>query len=361
VRRRARATVFLLALLLSGCSAFEAVDYYWQGTAGEFDILARAKPVDEVIAQGEDAALSIRLARAREIRAFASSELGLPDNRSYTRYSDVGRPFVVWNVYATPALSLKPRQWCFPIAGCVNYRGYFREAEARAEAERFRALGDDVYVSGVPAYSTLGYFDDPLLSTFVRWPETEVARLVFHELAHQVLYVKDDSVFNESFAVTVEEAGVTRWLAAQNSPKLDAEFARAQRYRMIFRDLVNSTRTRLAAIYAGEASDEAKRAAKAEALEAMGAAYTAAKTADPGFAGYDRWFRGYANEGPNNASLASVALYTAQVPAFEALLAQEGGDLPRFYLRVKTIAALDKPDRQRALAQAAPAAVTLSH
>jgi len=350
----------LLALLLAGCSAFEAVDYYWQGTAGEFDILARAKPVDEVIAQGDDGALSVRLARARDIRVFASRELGLPDNRSYTRYSDVGRPFVVWNVYATPALSLKPRQWCFPIAGCVNYRGYFRESEARAEAERFRALGDDVYVSGVPAYSTLGYFDDPLLSTFVRWPETEVARLVFHELAHQVLYVKDDSVFNESFAVAVEETGVKRWLAAQNNPKLDAEFARAQRYRAIFRDLVNSTRARLAAIYASDASDDAKRGAKAEALTAMSDAYAAAKAADPGFAGYDRWFKGYANEGPNNANLASVALYTAQVPAFEELLAQEGGDLPRFYARVKEIAALEKPDRQRALGRAAPSAVTLS-
>jgi predicted aminopeptidase len=347
-------------VLLAGCSAFEAADYYWQGAAGEADILARAKPIDEVIAQGEDAALNARLARAREIRAFASRELALPDNRSYTRYSDLGRPYVVWNVYAAPALSLKPRQWCFPVVGCVNYRGYFREADARAEAERHRAQGDDVYVSGVPAYSTLGYFDDPLLSTFVRWPATEVARLVFHELAHQVLYVKDDSVFNESFAVAVEEAGVLRWLATQNDPRLHAEFARAQAHRVVFRNLVGATRARLTAVYAGDAPDAEKRAAKTEALAAMRDAYAATKAAEPGFAGYDRWFAGYASEGPNNASLASVALYTAQVPAFQALLAQEGGDLPRFYARVKEIAALGRAERERALAGAATAAVTLS-
>ena len=132
----------------------------------------------------------------------------MPDNASYTKYADVGRAFVVWNVFAAPELSLKPRQWCFPIAGCVSYRGYFNEQEARDEAARLKLAGDDVWVSGVPAYSTLGYFDDPVLSTFVRWPEVEVARMVFHELAHQVVYVKDDTQFNESFAAAVEEAGV---------------------------------------------------------------------------------------------------------------------------------------------------------
>jgi predicted aminopeptidase len=349
---RSPALALVAGVLLGGCGAFEATEYYWQGASGQLDLLARAKPIDEVIAQGDDAALAGRLARAQAIRTYASRELGLPDNKSFTRYSDLGRPFVVWNVFAAPPLSLAARQWCFPVAGCVSYRGYFHEAEARAEAARLAAAGEDVHVSGVPAYSTLGYFDDPILSTFVRWPDAELARLVFHELAHQIVYVKDDSVFNESFAVAVEEAGVERWLAAEHSPQLDAQFARAQRQRVIFRDLVRDTRERLAAVYASVATEDEKRAAKSLAFAAMKDAYDRARVGDSGMAGYDRWFAGYANQGPNNASLASVALYTAQVPAFRALLAQEGGSLPRFYVRVKEMAALPKAERDVLLAHA---------
>lgn len=341
----------LTGVLLAGCSAFEAADYYWQGASGQMDILARAKPIDDVIAQGDDAALAKRLARVQAIRAYASRELGLPDNKSYTRYSDLGRPFVVWNVFATPALSLTARQWCFPVAGCVSYRGYFRESEARDEAARLAANGDDVFVSGVPAYSTLGYFEDPILSTFVRWPEPELARLVFHELAHQIVYVKDDSVFNESFAVAVEEAGIERWLKAEGNSQLDAQFARSQRQRVLFRGLIHDTRERLVALYVSDAPDGAKQSEKAAIFAAMRTAYDSAKAADPAMAGYDRWFAGYANQGPNNASLTSVALYTADVPAFRALLAQEGESLPRFYARVKEVAALPKPERDALLAR----------
>jgi predicted aminopeptidase len=340
----------LAGVLLAGCSAFEAADYYWQGASGQLDILARAKPIDEVIAQGDDAALAKRLGQVQAIRAYASRELGLPENRSYTRYSDLGRPFVVWNVFATPPLSFAARQWCFPVAGCVSYRGYFQESEARAEAARLAAAGDDVYVSGVPAYSTLGYFDDPVLSTFIRWPDTEVARLVFHELAHQIVYVKDDSVFNESFAAAVEEVGVERWLKAEGNPQFDAQFARAQQQRALFRELVRDARARLMPVYRSVAPDDVKRAEKVAAFAAMKDAYERAKAATPGLAGYDRWFAGYANQGPNNASLTSVALYTAQVPAFRALLAQEGDRLPLFYARVKEIAALPKVERDAMLA-----------
>ena len=352
--RRACALVAAgVAVALSGCGAMEAVDYYWQGAAGQADILARAKPIPDVIGASEDAALKARLARVQEIRAYASRELGLPDNASYTRYADLGRPFVVWNVFAAPELSLAPRQWCFPVAGCVSYRGYFDEADARAEAARLRAAGDDVWVSGVPAYSTLGYFDDPVLSTFVRWPEVEVARMVFHELAHQVVYVKDDTQFNESFAAAVEEAGVQRWLAAQRSPALDTQYARNERLRHVFRDLIGDARVRLSAVYASDAPEDVKRAEKAAAFAAMKAAYEQAKAGETGLAGYDRWFAGHEGRGPNNASVASVALYTAQVPAFRALLAEEGGDLARFYGRVRTVAALPKAERDAVLAQAA--------
>ena len=305
-----------------------------------------------VIEQTQDEALAARLKRVREIRSFASHDLGLPDNGSYTRYTELGRPYVLWNVFAAPELSLTPRQWCFPVAGCVNYRGYFNEAQARTEADKLAAAGDDAYIGGVPAYSTLGWFDDPVLSTFVRWPETELARLIFHELAHQLLYVKDDSVFNESFAVTVEEAGVKRWLAAQNNPDLDRQFARTERLRTAFRDVVAKTRATLLDIYASPASDEMKRKLKAEAFVAMRTAYEQAKAGEPGLANYDRWFA----QSPNNASLAAFAVYTERVPAFQALLAQEGGDLPRFYARVKTLAAMPKSERDAVLASLTPPA-----
>jgi len=342
---------------LAGCSAMDTADYYWQGASGQLEILSRAKPIGDVINESSDAVLRQRLMRVQEIRAFAIHDLGLPDNGSYTRYSDLGRPFVVWNVFATPELSLKSKQWCFPIAGCVSYRGYFNEQDARDEAARLKSAGEDVWLSGVPAYSTLGYFDDPVLSTFVRWPETEVARMVFHELAHQVLYVKDDTQFNESFAATVEEEGVRRWLATQGNPQLDAQFTRSERLRHVFRDLITDTRAELAAVYASEASEADKRERKAAAFAGMREGYERAKAGEPGLAGYDRWFAGVAGAGPNNASISSVALYTGQVPAFKELLAEEGNDLGRFYARVKVLAALPKKERDGTLAAAARQAV----
>jgi len=229
----------------------------------------------------------------------------------------------------------------------VNYRGYFDEAGARDEAARFAAAGDDIYIGGVPAYSTLGYFNDPLLSTFVRYPDTEVARLIFHELAHQVAYAKDDTVFNESFAVTVEEEGVSRWLAAQNDPALTAQFEATQRHRDGFRALVAHARKRLSKIYASGDSDPVKRMEKGAAFAAMRAEYAALKAAWGGYSAYDSWFA----QGPTNAGLAAVGLYSQKVPEFRALLASVDGDLPRFYAKVKALAALDnKAQRNRALA-----------
>lgn len=342
---------------LAGCSAIDTADYYWKGASGQLEIISRARPIDEVIKESQDAALKQRLARVQEIRAYASRELGLPDNGSYTRYSDLGRPFVVWNVFAAPELSLTAKQWCFPVAGCVNYRGYFNEQDAKDEAARLKATGEDVWLSGVPAYSTLGYFDDPVLSTFVRWPETEVARMVFHELAHQVVYVRDDTQFNESFAATVEEEGVRRWLATQGNAQLDAQFDRSERLRVVFRDLVTRTRAELAEVYASDASDLVKRERKAQVLAGMRQDYERAKAGEPGLGGYDRWFAGVNGTGPNNASISSVALYTGQVPAFKALLAAEGNDLPRFYARVKALSALTKNERDTTLAAAARQAV----
>jgi predicted aminopeptidase len=340
-------------LLLAGCSYAE---FYWQGVSGQLDLLVRAKPIPDVVASTDDASLKDRLSRVQQIRAFASRELGLPDNGSYTRYSDLGRAFVVWNVFATPELSLHPREWCFPVAGCVSYRGYFNESEAKAEAERLRATGDDVYMSGVPAYSTLGWFDDPVLSTFVRFREVELARLIFHELAHQVVYVKDDTSFNESFAVAVEEEGLRRWMDAQRRARDPAEFARlvddsvrVQQLRADFRALMRTTREHLATVYASNLSDADKRLRKAAEFAAMRAEYDRMKAAWGAGPAFDRWFA----SGANNAGIAASGLYNDRVPQFAALIAIEGGDLSRFYHRVKDLAALAKPEREAALARIA--------
>jgi len=348
-----RAAVAALAVLpvLGGCGYAE---FLWQGAVGQVELVARARAIDEVLATTDDPKLAERLARAREIRAFASRELALPDNASYRRYAELDRPFVVWNVFAAPPLSLEPRQWCFPVAGCVNYRGYFHEQDAKAEAARLSALGDDVHIGGVPAYSTLGWFDDPVLSTFIRYPDTALARLVFHELAHQVVYVKDDTAFNEAFATVVEEEGLKRWLAAQSGTArhaaLVAEAARGKRLREGFREWTREARAELAAIYASGADDAEKRARKAAVFEGMRAAYEAAKAGESGLAGYDRWFAGHDGNGPNNASIAAVALYDERAPAFRALLAQSNGDLPAFYERVRELARKQKAERDAILA-----------
>ncbi len=338
----------LVLPVIAGCTT---VEYYWQGIRGQVDLLSRAQPISSVVDSASDPVLKRRLERVVAIRNYASRELALPDNLSYRRYADLDRRFALWNVFAAPELSLTPRQWCFPIAGCVNYRGYFSEAAARAEAARLAATGDDVHVGGVPAYSTLGYFADPMLSTFIRYPDIEVARLIFHELAHQVVYAKDDTVFNESFAVSVEQEGLKRWLVAQNDPALTAQFAAAQRYREGFRTLIEHTQRSLEALYASDASIDAKGAGKAATFAQMRADYDALKREWGGYPAYDNWFA----QGPNNASLAAVGLYTRKVPEFAALLAAEGGDLPRFYARVKVLAAMSKGDRNSTLAAYAPA------
>lgn len=350
----------MLASALSGCG----IDYYVQGFTGQADVLAKARPIDEIIATTTDKRLAERLERAREIRAYASRELGLPENASYTRYADLGRPFVVWNVVAAPALSLKPREWCYPVAGCVNYRGYFNEADAKAEAARLSDAGDDVHIGGVPAYSTLGWFSDPLLSSFVRYPDTALARLVFHELAHQVVYVNDDSEFNESFATAVEEAGVSRWIAAQAaSPKhaaLVSEHLRSARLRREFARVVRDARPNLAVIYASDANDDEKLAQKRAVFAAMRRAYEEAKAGEPGLAGFDRWFAGYDGRGPSNAALAAVALYDTKVPAFRAMLAEAAGSLPDFYARVRELSTRPREERNAVLAELSKAPATAS-
>jgi len=342
------ATTVLMTLLLAGCGNFS---YYLQSVGGQLEIWGREVPVERLLGDPTIAPpLKAQLERALRIRDYASRELGLPDNRSYRSYADLARPFVVWNVFAAAEFSIEPRQWCFPLAGCVKYRGYFSEAEARNYAREMAAAGNDVYVGGVPAYSTIGWFADPLLNTFIHYPEPELARLLFHELAHQVLYVQDDTVFNESFATVVEQAGIARWLAAHGSDADRVRYTQLQRYRADFRALVTQTRTELAALYAGNAVPEEKRRRKTELLAVLRTQYQQRKGDWGRFSGYDRWFA----QPLGNAHLASVAIYTQRVPAFEALLRQQGGDLPRFYAAVRELAALPALERNARLDALSP-------
>ena len=352
LRRWGGAIAVALVAVAAACGlgACSAVGYYSQSIGGHLAVLRAARPIDDWLDDpATPEALRLRLEKVRAMRRFAAHDLGLPDNRSYTTYADLKRPFVVWSVFAAPALSLRLRQWCFPIVGCVSYRGYYDKDAAERYAQTFRDAGDDVYVGGIPAYSTLGYTTDPVLSTFIGFPEGEVARLIFHELAHQVVYLSGDTTFNESFAVAVEEEGVKRWFAAavRSDP---AEGAAAAAYRSsvdrkrAFVALLTRRRAALEAAYA-TGDDASKRVAKQDEFAALHADYEAAER-DPGDAlydyhGYDRYFA----QALNNANLAAVATYTQRVPAFAKLLDDDHGDLERFYRDVAALANLPANER----------------
>ena len=335
-----------VALALGGCAS---PAYYLQAVGGQFELWRLARPIEAVHADPAIAAeLRARLAAAARIRDFASSALALPDNGSFRRYAALDRPYVVWNVFAAEEFSVKAREWCFPVAGCVGYRGYFSRAGAEAHAASLRAEGFEVHIGGVPAYSTLGWFDDPLISTFIHFPQTELARLIFHELSHQILYASDDTEFNESFAVAVEEEGLRRWLAREADPAMHAAFERGQRMRAEFQGLVLGARNRLEALYDSDLPKEDQRREKARILAGLRQDYEALKAGPwQGFAGFDHWL---GQDGINNATLTSLSLYHRLVPAFTALLARHHRDLPRFYAEVKTLTVLPKEERREKLA-----------
>jgi len=337
------AACVLSVLLLPGCAT---IGYYAQAIGGHLELMREARDIEEIIADPQaPASLREKLAQARLMRQFAVDELGLPDNGSYRRYADLKRPFVVWNVFAAPEFSVTPVKSCFPVAGCVDYRGWYDEAQARRAAAALKAAGNDVFVAGVPAYSTLGWFDDPLLNTFMVYPEVEVARLIFHELAHQVAYVRDDTVFNESFAVAVEEEGLRRWQAAHADREGTARYEAMMERRRQFVALMLDYRSRLQSFYARDLPEAERRAGKAKLIEELTRGYGELKQSWGGFAGFDR----FVSQGVNNAMLASIATYSGKLPAFRALLKQLGGDLPAFYREVKRLAALPRAERDAAL------------
>jgi len=325
--------VMLLTLQLTGC-------YLMQAAKGQLAITVKREPIEDVIADPKTpAATQARLKMIAEARAFASSELALPDNDSYRSYVALKRDYVVWNVFATEPFSVEPISWCFPIAGCVVYRGYFNENAAQRYARRARLDGKDATVGGVAAYSTLGHFKDPVLSTMLRWSDAQIAATLFHELAHQVVYVPSDSAFNEAFATVVEEYGAERWLQQRNEGPALAAWRLARKRSGEFTDLLLATRERLRALYRLRLAPTELHYRKQQEFGRLKYDYWQLKASWNGYGGYDNWF----NRTLSNADLISAATYQSCVPGLEKLL-QESGSLPRFYEAAEK---LDEEGRRR--------------
>ena len=336
----------LLAAIGVGCNLLPGAGYYVQSVAGHLDLMHRTVPITEMLHSADTSkTLKDRLYTALRLRAFASQALALPDNASYTHYANLERKYVVWNVYAAPALSLEPRANCFPIAGCVAYRGYFAEADANAHARRLREQGYDVHISGATGYSTLQWFDDPVLNTMVRRDERFLVRLIVHELAHQKLYVPGDAPFNEAFANTVAKEGVRRWFQQVGSRPTNGE--KVGERRRDFFNLVKRSQGRLNNLYSAPVSDARKRTGKAAILAELAEDYDAWKMRWGGYDGYDAWIAGV-----NNAKIASVATYHGLEDAFESILDSTGRDLPGFYRTVGKLAKLPADQRDICLGAA---------
>jgi len=334
----------LRCLVLLWASASLTGCYVLQAATGQAAVMSRSKPIARVIADpATPAATRARLELAEQARAFAIGELALPDGKSYRTYADLGRPYAVWNVVATPEFSVEPRHWCFPVAGCVAYRGYFRESRARSMGLKLFKQGDDVAIEGVPTYSTLGHLPDPLFNTMLGWREARFVATIFHELAHERLYVQGDTEFNEAFASVVEDEGVKRWFSSRgHSADLDAYRLSAAR-QADFAALVREARGRLARLYRSGLPPERLRTDKQQEFGRLKYAYELLRRRWGGYSGYDAWF----SRALNNAHLASVASYEDCQPGLRRELAA-AGSLPAFYERA---AALGKLDKQRRHAQ----------
>jgi predicted aminopeptidase len=338
-------------LVVTGLAACETLSYYSQAARGQLSILWNRERIADLLEKADlPAELRRQLTRVLEIREFATAELLLPAGDSYLSYVNLEREHVVWNVFAAPEFSVDPLTWCYPVAGCVSYRGYFNPASARRYADRLEEGGYDVYTGGVDAYSTLGWFDDPLLSSVIDRPDHQLASLIFHELAHQLVYIPGDTAFNESFATMVEREGLQRWLDSQgDSQTLQRARLESQR-RQQFVDLVIAYREKFAELYATALDEDAMRARKTALQAAMRDAYASLRQSWGGVGAFDSWF---ANS-LNNAQLSTVSSYNELVPAFEQLLAEQRGDLTAFYARVSQLAKLNKEERAAALPVADP-------
>lgn len=357
--------VILLAGVVTGC---RSVGYYQQAIAGQYEILSRQRPIKEVIADPQTRpVLRTRLQLVLDLRAYAASELKLKPDGHYLRYADLGRRYVVWNVYAAPEFSLEPKRWWYPVVGSLKYRGFFSEKDARDYAAVLEKEGYDVYVGGVDAYSTLGYFKDPVLNTFIHNDAPDLAELLFHELAHQRVFAKGDTDFNEAFATTVGQEGARRWLMMHGTPEVRAAYEGEVRRKDEFVALILGVRERLKAVYGEEVAHKprrvgtpgsaeivaAKRVAKKAVIDQLRSDYEQLKQRWGGYAGYDRWFK----HSLNNAQLNTVAAYYTLVPPLERMLAAHDGNLEAFYREAKSLEKLSQETRRAALHRYEPAAL----
>ncbi|MCB1756351.1 MAG: aminopeptidase [Gammaproteobacteria bacterium] len=333
-----------VTVFIGGCSTGA---YYSQAVSGHLKLMNARQDVATLLESPDlDATLREKLELSKEIRAFASAELGLPDNGSYKSFVKTGRDFVTWNVIAAGEFSVDAKTWCFPVAGCVSYKGYFDKEAAEKQAAELTADGYDTVVTGATAYSTLGWFDDPLLDTMLTGHELRLAGLIFHELAHQKLYLKGDSDFNEAYATFVEQQGVRTWLTASDRQYQLQAYGEFLQRREQFAELLLNAREKLQALYDSEISDDEKRQGKQAVFAEMRADYQIMKDQWQGYAGYDRWFE----QEINNARLVAAATYRRLVPAFAALFNEQGGEFPAFYRRAAELSTMNKTERETVLA-----------
>lgn len=327
------AIAVLVCLTVTGC-------YYMQAVSGQLEVMRKREPIDEIVADPRTPPeLADRLRFVQEAREFSIARLGLPDNKSYQTYSDLERDFVVWNVFAVPEFSLTPKQWCYPVAGCVSYRGYFRKEAAVRAASKFDKAGYDVYLGGVSAYSTLGKFSDPVLSTMLHWDDVQMASVLFHELAHQLLYVKGDTGFNESFATAVEEVGIERFLLSKHMLDALQVYKDRKGLRRRLMKIMNAARIDLSNWYAQDMSDDDKRKGKRSRIELLQEAL------DIEFKNSGRMSSSWPGEPLNNARIASLALYEGRLPEFLLMLEQCDDDLECFYDEARRVSRLDQSAR----------------
>ena len=335
----------IFGLGLTGCSS---VEYYWQAVEGHTDILNREQPIEQILQEPDlDPELRGYLEEIQQARDFASNELGLPDNDSYRNYADVRREYVIWNVIATEEFSVTPQQWCFPFAGCVSYRGYFDKADAQEFAEKLSNEGMDTYVAGARAYSTLGWFDDPLLNTMLYRDEALRVGVIFHELAHQQLYVQDDTAFNEAFAMVVAQEGVRRWFLSRKDEQAYEAFLQSEKRRAEFNSLLKQTREKLERLYSKNLEPDLMRKDKQAIFQQLKQEYLVLKKSWNNYDRYDAWMK----QSLNNANLALVATYHELVPSLKAYLHEVDGDLPKFYQQMQELGRLPKSERHQKLAR----------
>ncbi len=332
-----RLMLLILCLPMTAC-------YYVQAASGHWQVMKKREPVEEVIQNPNTSPeLASRLLLLGEARDFSVDVLELPDNNSYRTYADLERDYVVWNVFAAPEFSFEPKQWCFPVAGCVSYRGYFKAGDATRESQRLADDGYDVAVGGVAAYSTLGNFSDPILSTMMHWDDIDLVALLFHELAHQVVYVKGDTAFNESFATAVEEVGVQRWLTSRGEERLMSDYMAGRELQQSLLTLITAARDDLELVFASEVTDDIKRDRKKQRLAVL-SNDIAAELKHRGKTG-SSWSSGDLN----NARLISTTLYEGWLPSFRAIYARCEQQMQCFFAAAEELADMEPPERQAAL------------